>query len=903
MHDGINSSELFNNSYTVYRCDRVGKKGGGVLIAVKNVLISTKIEFRCNNTNTNNNYESLCVKLLFGGKVFYLIAVYFPPNSVVNLFESFYSTLEECNIYNNIIVIGDFNMPLITGTDITLAQHAKYKLLSDFMSLYNFSTLNNIKNKNSRTLDLVLSNVPNVIVERNSDPIIMEDDHHPALTLSIEFKFYKQYVEEIPNYVYNFKNANFLLLYNLLRETNWKVIENISNVNDAVKIFYNNLYDSFNATVPKKVFKKSNYPCWFNSEIIKMLKLKEYHRKRMKRCKESGIVFKNLRKEVKKTLNFLYKKYINNVENSILSDPKNFWSFIKNKRSKNSSVLHDMTLGNSHLAGSQNISNGFANFFKSVYKSTNACYSIPEEVLPMTAQTLNLSTITENEYKTAIKKLKPKRSSGPDGIPPYIFKGCAEVLMYPLCTIFNLIIREQIFPTAWKLNKVCPIFKSGDVKKIENYRPISILCAPAKIFEQILYNRIYTHVKSYISEKQHGFLSKRSTLTNMMNFVQWVDNTLNARARVDIIYTDFSKAFDSINHDILLQKLAIFGFSKEMLKLTLSYLENRKQYVTYNHCMSHIFKVNSGVPQGSNLGPLFFLLFINDLPDRLKFSDCLLYADDLKMFKKIECREDELTLQSDINNIYNWSIINDLAFNVKKCCVMSISRVNIASKPHYSMNNETLIAKSTHADLGVLLSDSWSFNCHIDKIVNEAYRNLGFIFRNSSELRNIFSLIMLFNCLVRSKLEYLSQIWSPYFQYQQNKIEIIQKKFLRYLYYKKHKKSSFSMGIHYEDLLEEFNFTRLATRREIALQILLYKMINFHIDNSQFLEYLNFNIKKSNLRTRPLFVYLVPRSLSFKNSILLRMCSTYNKISSKVPDLDFALDFSKYKQILHIELR
>lgn len=634
------------------------------------------------------------------------------------------------------------------------------------------------------------------------------------------------------------------------------------------------------------------YPCWFTKEIINMLKLKEYHRKRQKYFESSIIRYKELRKTSKAMITESYKLYILESERNINGNPKSFWNFIKSKK-RNISTHHYMTFNGVSLTTNKDIADAFANYFQSVYAQPVPCI-VSEPVSLETSYCLSINNIDENEYRQAVKKLKPSKSSGPDGMPPYLLKGCAEVLAFPLCFIYNLILKTQIFPDLWKVCRICPIYKSGDSTKIENFRPISIICATAKVFEQILYARIMNHVKPYITEYQHGFYPKRSVSTNLVTFIQCISDALSKHLYVDTIYTDFAKAFDKIDHFVLLNKLSSFGFSAQLLKLISSYLVCRKQFVTFNQIQSFMFNITSGVPQGSNLGPLFFLLFINDLPRVIKFSKCLLFADDLKLYKEIQGHDDVIKLQMDLDNCYNWGIKNKLFFNIKKCCVITFFRNKNITMYDYKINGEKLQRCTSVRDLGVYMNYNLSFAVHIEKLANDAYKSLGFIMRNSRELSNIQSLMLLFNALVRSKMEYACVIWSPFYQSHINKLEKIQNKFLRYLYYKKYNRSSYFERISYKNLLFEFNYVSLGTRREIMQQVFLYKSVNGILDNAEFLSGLQFNVKKSDLRVRQAFYRYRFNTLIQKYSPRLRMCDSHNNIIMKGIDIDFAMPLSKF---------
>ena len=214
--------------------------------------------------------------------------------------------------------------------------------------------------------------------------------------------------------------------------------------------------------------------------------------------------------------------------------------------------------------------------------------------------------------------------------------------------LFNLSLSNCKYPLYWKQAQVCPIFKCGDQNEILNYSPIFILPTISKVFENILCNRIYCFIKSKIVNQQHGFLPKRSLCTNMLNFVQYVETYYSLGIQVDAIYLDFGKALDSVNHDRLLEKLHFFNPTHTWLA---SYLSNRIQYVQFCGYESRRFLVKSGVPQGTNLGPLMFLCYVNDITEYIKYSQILLFADDIKNFLPIVFSQSCELLRTDINEV------------------------------------------------------------------------------------------------------------------------------------------------------------------------------------------------------------------------------------------------------------
>lgn len=233
-----------------------------------------------------------------------------------------------------------------------------------------------------------------------------------------------------------------------------------------------------------------------------------------------------------------------------------------------------------------------------------------------------------------------------------------------------------IFPSEWKKGIIVPIYKSGNRNEIDNYRPITILDSISKVIESIIYDIIYSYVSHSIIPQQHGFVKERSTVTNLTSFSGFLLNNMGQGRQVDVVYTDFSKAFDKVEHSILLSKLYSFDFTDFFIKWFSSYLKDRFLSVRVNSDYSLSFCATSGVPQGSHLGPLLFLLQINDIADSIMHCVYLLYADDLKIFRIITSENDCKLVQADINNLLKWSIDNKLSLNPKKCSVISFFRSN-----------------------------------------------------------------------------------------------------------------------------------------------------------------------------------------------------------------------------------
>jgi hypothetical protein len=287
--------------------------------------------------------------------------------------------------------------------------------------------------------------------------------------------------------------------------------------------------------------------------------------------------------------------------------------------------------------------------------------------------TLSSFTIDRHEVEFFLGQLVNNKSPGPDLIPTKILKHCRKALSLPLTTIFNASLSQGIFPSRWKHANVTPVLKKGSRTMVKNYRPISLLSVMSKIFEKVLHKKIYSHVRRHIAREQHGFISHRSTVTNLAEYVHDIAKHVNNKVQVDAVYTDFVKAFDRVDHVLLLHKLRSFGICGQLHKLLSDYLSDRTQIVTIDTEVSDTEHVTSGVPQGSILGPLLFTLFVNDLPRCIKFSKCIMYADDVKIYQPVRKVSDSEVLQRDIDSLSAWCKMWRLNLNVSKCNIITFT--------------------------------------------------------------------------------------------------------------------------------------------------------------------------------------------------------------------------------------
>ena len=348
-------------------------------------------------------------------------------------------------------------------------------------------------------------------------------------------------------------------------------------------------------------------------------------------------------------------------------------------------------------------------------------------------------------------------------------------LLYgPLNFLFNLTLHKHTIPLEWCTHCTVPVFKSGDRGSVSNCQPISLLCNISKILEKFVYDKIIDHLSPLVTTFQFGFFKNRSVTQQLLTVF---NSIINSPHQTDVAYLDFRKVFDSVSHNILLFKLKRFSISGNLWQWFRFYLLNRKQCVKVNNKYSEFLPVLSGVPQGSILGPLLFLIYINDLPEHIISSVLFLFADDTKCLKTITTFNDSSELQKDLNLLHGWSIDTNLC-NLVKTFFMSF-------KPHfsttYSIGSAIISKVYTHKDLGIVISSDLNWEHHYNSILAKAYKMLGLLRRSFSTNITVQSKKLLYISLVRSQLSFCSVLWKRYLLKDVKVLEQLQHRVTKYI--------------------------------------------------------------------------------------------------------------------------
>eukprot|EP00057_Strongylocentrotus_purpuratus_P009185 XP_011663659.1 PREDICTED: RNA-directed DNA polymerase from mobile element jockey-like [Strongylocentrotus purpuratus] len=528
-----------------------------------------------------------------------------------------------------------------------------------------------------------------------------------------------------------------------------------------------------------KVETKKKKPLWMCKEALAKVKKKYHAWKRYTATKHfrDYEAYIKLRNEATKDVRSAKIKFERRLAQEIKENPKGFWNYVRSKTKVKSGISDLIKEDGSKTTSDEEKAEVLNEFFASVFTREDVT-TIPEPEVKFDGDPLEEVVITTEEVLKKLKKLNPSKSPGPDGLHPRVLKEAAEVLAEPLAVIFNKSIQEGRVPDGWKEANVTAIYKKGKATSPGNYRPVSLTSVICKIMESILRDHIMSFMdeKKILTDHQHGFRSGRSCATQLISVLDSWTSMLDEGGGVDVAYLDFSKAFDSVPHQRLIKKMKAHGIHGKLLNWIESFLKERRQCVAVNGKKSSWADVLSGIPQGSVLGPILFITYINDLPDNLK-GHAEMFADDTKVYTHIKSQEDRKTMQQDLDSLCDWAEKWQLKFNVGKCGVMHYGNQD-ETRP-YSMRDGTTRAnmevRKEEKDLGVTFDPTLKFSKHVGKVANKANRIVGLIRRTFAHMdEDMFCL--LHKTLVRPHLEYANCVWNPFLRQDITKLEKVQRR-------------------------------------------------------------------------------------------------------------------------------
>ena len=746
--------------------------GGGVGLYIKN---DVKFSLRDDLTVMDEKiFESIFIDLYYGNKTVTVGTIYRRPDTLIDSNNKFFShlipMLKKLKSSNkDCYIMGDQNYNLLETDDPLVDQFVDEMFSESFYSLINHPT--RIIDSTKSILDHIWTNV----TDKQIISGIMIDkiaDHLPVFQITE----LEPFTETAPRPFTSFSIRNLSHLRESLSLLDISNVKEIPNLDEAFETLHR-ILDIALQSLPKQQAKNSKSAHWYDNELYHLKRQKEntyrkYIRTRKNidkvKCNEAKIkYFSSLSK--KKNV-FLAKRFFD-----LRNDLKGTWKLVNSLlgKSKKSPCI-SLEINGKVETDASITSNYFNTYFSNVAQEIRSIIQQSprnfKDYLPRPAQAETTSCFLfptdVEEIKQVRGKMKPKRSFGLDKIPPIVLKYLPDNILEVIATLINRSFQEGTFPNTYKASKVVPIYKNkGSRKNAEQYRPVSLINSMSKIIEKIVYQRIssFLNKKNFFSNKQFGFRKRMSTSHAISLLVNTVTKNMNKKSKTLGIFLDLSRAFDLVDHNILLYKLNHYGIRGVANDWFRSYLSNRTQQVEIDgQLSSNICNIIYGTPQGSVLAPLLFLIFINDLPNCLEYGDPLLFADDTNvLISHTNCNELIRMGNKELANIENYLNANKLFPNTDKTKVM-IFRTNNTRIPSnladMKIYGKQIDIVSSLKFLGVMINDKLSWKLHMQKIKSKLRSSTG-VFSKIRHLINEEAALNLYHSMVECHLRYGIDSW------------------------------------------------------------------------------------------------------------------------------------------------
>lgn len=807
LDESITNSEVFPFEYEAYRKDR-NSHGGGVFILVKKTMPS----FPMNISDTS--CESVWCKLVLQNGEHITMAAFYraPGGNSIQPFLSLSDQLQKVTT-DYFLIGGDFNMPDVRWINKVPVFSSKASLTTAFgdliacHGLFQFVDIpTRCSSANANTLDLLFSNSPSLIQSVTAIPGISD---HVGITAKVLCD--RPPLPAIrPRKVYLYERGDYDAIAMEL-ENYFPLFESYSAAPDITYLwlkFKEKIFTLIDLYIPFKILsgkQRSNKP-WFTREIKTLINKRKRMFKKHRAHPEPDLFvsLEQVSDLIKRKIKSAKSTFFLSLGSKIKDNPKEFWKLVKSNR-KDDTGIPSLTCNNNSILDDVDKAKSFNEYFESVFSKSQS-----RQLPTCTSQIFEpMPEIIVDGYGVLklLQSIKPNSAPGPDGIPNLILKSCAPVISKYLTLLYNISVSSSTLPEDWKIGNVVPIHKNGSRDLVENYRPISLTSVCCKTLEHIIYTAIINHLQNnhFFVDYQHGFRSGRSCSTQLIEFSHDILKSFDNGVQTDCVLLDFQKAFDKVSHNLLLYKLSFLGLPNNILSWLQNYLTGRSQKVVVNGVSSTNVSVSSGVPQGSVLGPLLFLIYINDIGVSIS-SSIRLYADDCVLYREIRDDSDRLALQTDLEKICFWCSQWLMSLNVSKCNHIQFSRKRKPFQTQYSLNNET-IPQVTHAKyLGVVFSSDLTWNQHVEFITTKAARTLYFIRRNFKQAPQDVK-ELLYSTNVRPILEYGSTVWDPFTQNLIGSLEAIQNRAARFV------KNSYVFPSSITRIKDSLGWPTLASRR------------------------------------------------------------------------------------------
>ena len=921
----ISDAQIAIPHYQIVRSDRKHRERGGALIYLHEDLPLTD-----ENSYDNGTCEVAVCNVPTSNTI--IVSVYRPPDTSGELFADSLKFLQKyldnhiTNEQSNILMFGDFNLPNINWNDLSVSKNYdratadSAKLLLTFMEKNLLSQYVDVQTREKNILDLMLTNNSNLISHCESEKTELSD--HDLVSIYTRYPLHteQQEMKRKPFEPHSFrslnlKKADFSKIKSHLLQVPWGFLyEECSpeEFPELLKLIVLQICELF--APPKKIFQATN-KCPQKRKILK--RKRRRLQKAINSNKNSFRDNSNSQSSLNKKLNEIHIQIHDSIKqqriteeksaiDTIKENPRFFYSYAKRHSRQSTNIGPLLDSDNKLQSDPQVMADLLQNQYVSVFSDPNS---------PMIQNTLeeeiDWEPITDFEFSEkeiikAIAEINTYSACGENEIPALVLKSCKEELSYPIWRMWRESLDTGFISSIYKKQTITPIHKKNSRAQAANYRPVSLTSHVIKTFERVFKKKLVLFLEKFkiIKLTQHAFCEGRSCLTQLISHIEEIIQNLLRNNDTDAVYLDYAKAFDKVDHKLLLQKIYSYGIRGKLHAWLTFYLEERVQYVVVNGSKSYPAPVQSGVPQGTVLGPLLFILYLNDLNCFINKSTMRSFADDTRLLKEIKNTEDITQLQNDLNASILWSKRNNMLLHTDKfeyVCHRSGNSKFLEQLPftkeffQYDTGSDNQLYPIHQVkDLGVVITEDLSWSPHINTMCDTARRKLSWILSVFND-RSKRIMLTLFKSLVRSILEYCCPLWDPTKIDDIIKIESVQRLFT----------SKISSVSHqdYCNRLKSLRLMSLQRRRERYSIIHIFKILNNQTPNE-----INLQFHTTERRGTRIKIPTVPKDAKqrhvthYYTSFAIRASRLWNSIPAELTKLStlakFKIELGKYLDTL-----